>query len=46
MVILLGIDESKGGWSALADQDPVAGFFRQSTGKGVPVGKTSEALLE
>jgi hypothetical protein len=46
MVILLEIDESKGGGSALPDQDPLACFFRQRTGKGVPVGKTSEALLE
>jgi len=45
MFILLCIDDSEGGWSALTQKNAPAGFFGQCTGQGVPVGDTSEALL-
>jgi len=46
MVTLLGIDESEGGGSALAEQNTPASLLCQRTGQGVPIGETSEALLE
>ena len=46
MGILLGIEESESGRSALTEQDALACFLCQSTGQGVPVGETSEALLQ
>ena len=46
MVILLGINESEGGRSALTQQNAATRLFRQRTGQRVPVGQTSEALLQ
>jgi hypothetical protein len=43
---LLGIDERKGGGGALAEQDSLAGFLGQRTGKGISVGETPETLLK
>ena len=46
MVILLGIDESEGGRSALTQQNAPTCLLCQRTGEGVPIGETSEVLLE
>jgi hypothetical protein len=46
MGILLGVDEGKGGGAALPEQDPLARFLGQRTGKGVSVAESPEALLE
>jgi hypothetical protein len=46
MVTLLGIDESEGGGSALTEQNAPTSLLCQSTGQGVPIGETPEALLE
>jgi hypothetical protein len=46
MVILLGIDEREGGRSTLTEKNAPACLLCQRTGQGIPVGKTSEALLK
>jgi hypothetical protein len=46
MVILLGIDESEGGRSALTQENAPTRLLCQRTGQGIPIGETSEALLE
>ena len=45
-MVLLGIDESEGGWSALAEQNASTCLLCQCTGEGVSIGEPSEALLE
>jgi hypothetical protein len=46
MGILLGVDEGKGGGGALPEQDSLACFLGQRTGKGVSVAEPPEAFLE
>jgi len=46
MMILLRIDEREGGRSALTKQNAPTCLLCQCTGQGVPIGETSEALLE
>jgi hypothetical protein len=46
IAILLGIDERKGSGGTLAEQDSLAGFLGQRTGKGISVGETPETLLK
>jgi len=46
MMILLGINESESGRSALTQQNAPPGFFSQGTGQRVAVSEPSEALLQ
>ena len=45
-MILLGINESESGRSALTQQNAPPGFFGQGTGQRVAVSEPSEALLQ
>jgi hypothetical protein len=46
MGILFGINESKGGRSALTKQNALTSLLGQRTGEGIPVGQTSKSLLQ
>ena len=45
-MILLEINESESGWSALTHQNAQPGFFGQGTGERVAVSEPTEALLQ